>query len=63
MGADVPIAEKQQHAWYMTSNRGTLQEQVLRIRATILSCAQADHEWLVDWLVGWLEGCTNLQAY
>ena len=30
-GADIPIAEQQQHSWYMTTNEGTLEEQLDKI--------------------------------
>lgn len=34
-GADAPIAEKQQHAWYMTTARETLKEQTINIQQHI----------------------------
>eukprot|EP01116_Phalansterium_solitarium_P001116 TRINITY_DN1089_c0_g1_i1.p1 TRINITY_DN1089_c0_g1~~TRINITY_DN1089_c0_g1_i1.p1 ORF type:complete len:794 (-),score=338.41 TRINITY_DN1089_c0_g1_i1:273-2654(-) len=38
-GADMPIAEQQQHAWYMVTGSGTLEEQIEQIHARL------------DWLV------------
>ena len=39
-GADVPIAEEQQHGWYMTTTNGTLKDQQNRIKQHI--------DWLYD---------------
>lgn len=40
VGADVAIAQQQQHAWFMTDGQGTLQQQIQQIEARI------------DWLAG-----------
>jgi phosphoserine phosphatase len=34
-GADVPIAERQQHGWYMVDTSGTIEQQYQRIAARI----------------------------
>jgi hypothetical protein len=39
-GADVPIAERQQHGWYMVDTSGTIEQQYQRIAARI--------DWLIE---------------
>eukprot|EP01121_Diplochlamys_sp_Union-15-3_P022376 TRINITY_DN9498_c0_g1_i1.p1 TRINITY_DN9498_c0_g1~~TRINITY_DN9498_c0_g1_i1.p1 ORF type:complete len:638 (+),score=91.30 TRINITY_DN9498_c0_g1_i1:287-1915(+) len=45
-GADMPIAEIQQHAWFMTSDEGTFDEQVQRIHTHLDWIAAAGFEYL-----------------
>jgi hypothetical protein len=46
IGADVPIAEQQQHGWYMTDTSGTLKQQLQRIYNRIDWLMAAGFEFL-----------------
>ena len=44
-GADMPVAEKQQHAWFMVENPGTLAQEKAQIDARVAWCDQAGFDF------------------
>jgi hypothetical protein len=44
-GADMPVAEKQQHAWYMVENAGVLSQELAQIDARVAWSAQTGFDF------------------